>query len=118
MKRRLLQMLGAGLLGAALWFGGEKAACAQDYWAPSPSVYVGPYRSYYSGPSYYYGGPSYYRSYSVQPYYSYGPSVAYRSYYAPSYGYGGAYYGLPRAGYYAAPYGGGQVRVGRLGIGW
>ena len=122
MKRQLLQWLGAGLLGATLVLGSGTVAIAQEYWAPYRSTYIGPYRSYYSTrpsySSYYYGEPSYYRSYSVQPYYNYAPPVTYRSYYAPTYGYSGAYYGLPNAGYYAAPYGGGQVQVGRLRVGW
>jgi hypothetical protein len=122
MNRQLLQWLGASLLGATLLVGNGELANAQKYWAPSRSTYVGPYSTYYSpGPSYstyYYGAPTYYRGYSVQRYYNYGPPVTYRSYYGPTYSYGGAYYGLPNAGYYAAPYGGGQVRVGRLRVGW
>jgi len=121
MKRELLQWLAAGLVGATFIFGGSEPAKAQEYWRSYGSYYGAPYRSYYAAPrysTYYYGAPSYYRSYSVQPYYStYGPPAYYNSYYGPTYSYG-RYYGAPNAGYYESPYGGGQVSVGRLRIGW
>lgn len=117
MTRKLLQMFGAGLLGAALLVGGGEAAQGQQYWRTYRYPYYGSYQPYYVAPraySTYYAPPTYYRSYSVQPYYNdYGP--VYRSYYAPS-SYG-TYYGAPNAGYYESPYGAG-VQVGRLRIGW
>jgi hypothetical protein len=119
MKRKLLQWLAAGLMGVTFLAGSGDTAKAQDGWRNR--VYYGaPYRSYYAGPRYsslYYGAPTYYRSYSVQPYYTtYGPPAYYGSYYGPTYS--GRYYGLPNAGYYETPYGGGQVNVGGLRIGW
>ena len=125
MKRRLFQWFAAALMSAGTLVGSSEIAGAQEYWRSYRGPYFNPSVSYYGSPysSYYYGGPGYYRSYSVQPYsYSYGPvySSNYRSYYAPSYTYrsyyDGAFYAPPSAGYYSAPYGGSQVRVGRLRV--
>lgn len=124
MKRHILQWIAAGLVGLTCMLGGASVQ-AQEYWRSYPSPYYSGYRAYYGASpvysSYYYGAPayysSYYRSYPVQPYY-YGVTPGYySSYYAPSYSYG-RYYGAPNAGYYASPYGGGQVQVGRMRIGW
>lgn len=122
MKRKLFQWFAIAIVSAGAFLGSHEIAGAQESWRSYRGPYVAPSVSYYGSPysTYYYGGPGYYRSYSVQPYsYSYGPvySSYYGSYYAPTYA-PGAYYGLPRAGYYPGPYGAGQVRVGRMRIGW
>jgi hypothetical protein len=103
----------------ALMAVGPAPASAADYWNGYwgwyDSTYVPYYQRYYSySPTY--AGPTY-----SAPGYGYytPPTYGYSSYYGPTYAapYGGAYYGLPRAGVGAYP-GGTAVRVGPLGLGW
>lgn len=120
MKRKLLKWFAAALVCIGASVGSSGIAGAQEYWRSYRGPYFNPYVAYYGSPytSYYYGGPGYYRSYSVQPYsYSYGPvySSYYGTYYTPTYS-SGTYYELPRAAYYVAPYG--AARRGPMRLGW
>jgi PDZ domain len=78
--------------------------------------FLDPSVQYAVRPTYFYRGPVYGRYYSNYPDYDYGYYPG-RSYYAYPYGYGGVYYGAPRFGYYASPWGAG-VRVGPFGVRW
>ena len=91
------------LMAAQATFTGATAK-ADDYWDGYWSWYDGTYRPYYS------------RHYSYRPYYGRYYDGDYDYGYSP--GYYGRYYGTPGVGYWDAPGGGGQVRVGPLRFGW
>lgn len=104
MKSVIRLMLVSVVLGLAPAMFANSTARADDYWDGYWSWYDGYYRPYYS------------RHYTYRPYSRY----YYDDYYDYGYnpGYSGRYYGAPRVGYWDAPGGGGQVRVGPLRFGW
>lgn len=113
MKRTLLGLISAMFLGTLFTFATPQTSSADDYWekywAWHDQTYVPSLtarRSYRRSDM---------RYAPVQPRYYGGLPVYEGEFYGPVYG---RRYGLPNAGYYEDPFGGGEVNVGPIRIGW